>query len=197
NPITLATPRESITPLDWADKQSINATFGISGRPAPGIEWIGDGGIRRKFQQAQIYNYLDPVPFLYNLQAATPTNYVDTVMTTTSLTPRVDAAHRLFGVPNRLLAGIDIYDTQYNSERPTAPGLTPVHDYDIRQTTAAVYAMNTITVRPDTDISIGGRLQRNLNEARAGSSVADAPDAGFDANHPENAPPDQSERQSA
>jgi iron complex outermembrane receptor protein len=196
-PYTLDTPWQSNAPLDWGDKQGVNVTFGISGRPAPGVEWIIDGGIRRKFQQAQFYNYLDPVTFLYNLQAATPMNYVDTVMTTSSVTPRLDAAHELFGVPNRLLTGVDIYTTQYNSARPTAPGLTPVHDYDIRQTTAAVYAMNTMTVRPDTDISIGGRLQRNMIKARDAYSAVDDPNAGFYANNPETPPLDKSEWQYA
>jgi iron complex outermembrane receptor protein len=196
-PYTLITPWQSNTPLDWGDKQGINVTLGISGRPAPGVEWIIDGGIRRKFQQAQFYNYLDPVTFLYNLQAATPMSYVGTVMTTSSVTPRLDVAHQLFGAPNRLLTGIDIYNTQYNSERPTAPGLTPIHDYDIRQTTAAVYAMNTTTVLPDTDVSVGGRLQRNMIKARDAYSAVDDPNAGFYANNPETPPLDKSEWQYA
>jgi iron complex outermembrane receptor protein len=196
-PYTLSTPWQSNTPLDWGDKQGINVTFGISGRPAPGVEWVVDGGIRRKYQQAQFYNYLDPVTFLYNLQAATPLNYVDTVMTTSSVTPRLDVAHQLFGVPNRLLTGVDIYNTQYNSARPTAPGLTPVYNYDIRQTTAAVYALNTSTILPTTDIAVGGRLQRNIIRARDAYSAVDDPNAGFYANNPEIPPLDRSEWQYA
>src|SRR5262249_59789680 len=105
--------------------------------------------------------------------------YVDTVMTTSSVTPRLDIRHQLFGVPNRLLTGIDIYNTQYNSDRPTAPGLVPVHSYDIQQTTAGFYAMNTTAVRPDTDVSIGGRVQRNNVNARDSYSPIDDPNIAF------------------
>jgi len=184
-PYTLDTPWQSNTPLDWAKKQGIDITGGFTVTLAPGAELIVDGGVRRKFQQAQYYSYLDPVTFLYNLSAAAPVNYVDTVMTTSSVTPRLDLQHQLFGVPNRLLTGIDFYNTQYNSERPTAPGLVPVHRYGIAQTTAAFFAMNTTSVTPDTDVSLGGRLQRNMIDAHDTYSPVNDPNAGFYANNPE------------
>ncbi|MGC2827141.1 MAG: TonB-dependent receptor [Pseudolabrys sp.] len=174
-PYTLETPWQSNTPLDWGKKQGINFATGFNATLSPGVELIVDGGVRRKFQQAQFFNYFDPVTFLYNVNAATPMNYVDTVMTTSSVTPRLDTSHHLFGVPNRLFTGIDFYNTQYDSDRPTAPGLVPIHSYDIRQTTAAFYAMNTTTVRPDTDISIGGRIQRNMVKAQDTYSAVNDP----------------------
>jgi iron complex outermembrane recepter protein len=131
---------------------------------APGVGLILDGGVRRKFQQAQFFNYITFDPFFnptFDVAGATSMNYLDTLMTTSSFTPRFDVHHNLFGTPGRLLTGVDIYNTQYNSDRPTAPGLMPVHAYDIRQLTTGFYAINTSTVRTDTDISFGGRLQRN------------------------------------
>ncbi len=196
-PYTLATPWQSNTPLDWGKTQGINVTGGVTVTLAPGAELTVDGGVRRKWQQAQYYNYLDPVTFLYNLAAAAPMTYVDTVMTTSSLTPRLDLQHQLFGVPNRLLTGIDIYNTQYNSDWPTAPGRVPVHRYDIQQTTAAIYAMNTTSVTPDTDVSLGGRLQRNLVDAHDTYSPVNDPNAGFYANNPEIPAFDQGEWQYA
>jgi iron complex outermembrane receptor protein len=184
-PYTLDTPWQSNTPLNWGKKQGINITGGFTATLAPGAELIVDGGVRRKFQQAQYYNYLDPVTFLYNIAAASPMNYVDTVMTTSSVTPRLDLQHQLFGIPNRLLTGIDVYNTQYNSDRPTAPGKTPVNSYDIQQRTAGFYAMNTTSVTPDTDISFGGRIQRNLIDAHDTYRAVDDPNAGFYANNPE------------
>lgn len=184
-PYTLDTPWQSNTPLDWGKKQGINFTGGFTATLAPSAELIVDGGVRRKFQQAQFYSYLDSVTFLYNLSAASPMNYVDTVMTTSSLTPRLDVHHQLLGVPNRLLTGIDFYNTQYNSDRPTAPGLMPVHRYDIQQMTTAFYAMNTASVTPDTDVSLGGRLQRNAIDARDTYSAVNDLNAGFYANNPE------------
>ena len=194
-PFTLDTPWQSNTPLDWGKKQGINFATGFNTTLTPGVELIVDGSVRRKFQQAQFFNYLDPVTFLYNLSAASPMNYVDTVMTTSSVTPRVDVTHRLFGLPNRLFAGIDFYNTQYDSDRPTAPGLVPVHRYDIRQATLGFYAMNTTSVRPDTDVSVGGRIQRNSVDARDTYSAVNDPNAGFYANNPQTPPFDQNEWQ--
>src|SRR5215468_5510176 len=194
-PYTLETPWQSNTPLDWGKKQAINFATGFNATLTPGLELIVDGGVRRKFQQAQFFNYFDPLTFLYNINAASPMNYVDTVMTTSSVTPRVDATHHLFGVPNRLLTGFDFYSTQYNSDRPTAPGLVPIHSYDIQQTTLAFYAMNTTAVRPDTDVSIGGRATRNAVDARDTYSPVNDPNAGFYANDPRTPPFDQSEWQ--
>ncbi|MGI8526546.1 MAG: TonB-dependent receptor [Pseudolabrys sp.] len=196
-PFTLDMPRQSITPLDWGKKQGINFTTGLNATLTPGVQLIIDGGVRRKYQQATFYNYFDPATFLYNLSAAAPMNYVDTVLTTTSLTPRLDLSHQLFGVPNRLLTGIDFYNTQYSSDRPAARGLVPVHSYDIRQTTTAFYAMNTMSVRPDTDISLGGRLQRNSIQARDTYNAIQDPNAGFYANNPEAPPLDKGEWQYA
>jgi iron complex outermembrane receptor protein len=194
-PYTLDTPWQSNTPLDWGKKQGINFATGFNATLSPGVELIVDGSVRRKFQQAQFFNYLDPLTFLYNLSAASPLNYVDTVMTTSSVTPRVDVTHRLFGLPNRLFAGVDFYNTQYDSDRPTAPGLVPVHRYDIRQTTLGFYAMNTTSVRPDTDVSVGGRIQRNAVDARDTYSAVNDPNAGFYANNPQTPPFDQNEWQ--
>src|SRR5262249_35699360 len=186
---------QSNTTLDWGKKQAINFAIGFNATLSPGIELIVDGGVRRKFQQAQFFNYLDPATFLYNINAVSPMNYVGTVMTTSSVTPRLDMTHQLFGLPNRLLTGIDIYNTQYNSDRPTAPGLVPVHSYDIQQTTAGFYEMNTTTVRPDTEVSIGGRIQNNAVNARDRYSAVNDPNAGFYANNPQIPPFDQSEWQ--
>jgi iron complex outermembrane receptor protein len=119
------------------------------------------------------------------------------VMTTSSVTPRLDVSHRLFGLSNRLLTGVDIYNTQYNSDRPTAPGLVPVHSYDIQQTTVGFYAMNTTAVRPDTDVSLGGRVQHNAVNARDTYSPVNDPQVAFGGypNNPQIPPFDQSEWQ--
>lgn len=188
-PYTLDTPWQSNTPLDWGNKQGFNLTGGGTATLAPGVDLILDGGVRRKFQQSQFFNYFlcDPMTFAcsYTVNGATSMNYVDTVMTTTSFTPRFDVSHSLFGAPGRLLAGVDVYNTQYNSDRPTAPGLMPVHSYDIRQLTTGFYAMNTSTIRPDTDISFGGRLQRNAVKAQDVYSAVNDPNAGFYPNNPQ------------
>lgn len=196
-PFWLSTPEQSNTPLDWGKKQGINFTSGVNVTLSPGLDLIVDGGVRRKFQQALFYSYANAPTFTYDVATAVPMNYVDTVMTTTSLTPRLDASHGLFGVPNHLLTGIDFYNTQYDSDRPTAPGAPPVHSYDIRQRTIAVYAMNTATVRPDFDVSVGGRVQNNSVKAFDAYNAAVDPNAGTYGSNPQAPPLDKSEWQYA
>jgi iron complex outermembrane receptor protein len=196
-PITLDTPRASVTPFDWAHQQNFGVTAGVTRTLGSGIDLIVDGGVRRKFQQSQFFNYFNNPFFAFDPSTAAPANYVDTIMTTSSVTPRIDMRHQLFGVPNRLLTGVDFYNTQYDSDRPQAQGLPDIHRYSIRQTTASIYAMNTTTVTPALEISYGGRLQRNLVKGQDVYNSAVDPNAGFYASDPQAAPADNSEWQYA
>jgi iron complex outermembrane receptor protein len=196
-PITLSDPRASVTPLDWASKKDVNVTAGFTDTLASGLELTVDGGIRRKFQRSEFFNYFNSPTFAFDPSSAVPLNYLNTGMTTTSLTPRLDAAHRLFGVPNRLLTGVDLYDTQYGSDRYQAPGALPIHHYDIRQTTAAYYAMNTTSLTSVLDVSFGGRIQRNMVKAQDLYDAGVDPNAGFYASNPQAPPLDTGEWQYA
>lgn len=196
-PITLATPRASVTPFDWATKKDFNAIGGFTQTLGSGADLIVDGGIRRKYQQSLYFNYFNNPGFVYDPSTAVPANFVDVVMTTTSFTPRLDWTHSLFGAPGRLLTGFDFYNTQYNSDREQDQGLPPFHRYDIRQTTAAVYAMNTSTILPQFDISFGGRLQYNLIKGSDAYNAAVDPNAGFYATNPQAPPVDRNEWQYA
>lgn len=184
-PITLSNPRASITPLDWATKQDVNITAGFTNTLGSGVELIVDGGVRRKFQQANFLNYFNNPGFVFDPSTAGPMSYVNTVMTTSSLTPRLDVSHQLLGAPNHLLTGVDFYNTQYDSDRSLSPGDAAIHHYDIRQTTAAIYAMNTATVMPSLDISFGGRLQRNMVNAQDTYDPTMDPNAGFYSTDPQ------------
>jgi iron complex outermembrane receptor protein len=194
-PITLATPRLSTTPLDWGHKQDINVTGGFTDTLTSGVDLIVDGGIRRKFQQSLFYNYFNNPAFTWDPSTAVPMNFVDSVVTTTSFTPRLDVSHRLFGVANRLLTGIDIYRTDYDSDRSQDEGLPPIHVYSITQTTAAFYAMNTASITPAFDLSYGGRLQNNLIRGTDAYDAKADPNAGFYASNPQAPPVDRSEWQ--
>jgi iron complex outermembrane receptor protein len=196
-PITLDTPRASVTPFDWAHQQNFGVTAGFTRTLGSGIDLIVDGGVRRKFQQSQFFNYFNTPFFSFDPSTAAPANYVNTVMTTSSVTPRIDMRHQLFGLPNRLLTGIDFYNTQYDSDRPQAEGLPDIHRYSIRQTTASIYAMNTTTVNPALEISYGGRLQRNFVKGQDVYNPAVDPNAGFYASDPQAAPANTSEWQYA
>ncbi len=166
-PITLTDPRATVTPFDWGSKKDVNIAAGVTRSVASGVDLIVDGGVRRKFQRSEFFNYFnDPPTFAFDPSSAAPMNYINTGMTTSSLTPRLDITRRLFGVPNHLLTGIDLYNTQYGSDRYQAPGDLPIHHYDIRQTTGSYYAMNTISLTPGLDLSAGGRVQRNHVKAQ-------------------------------
>ena len=165
-PFTLMSPTETNTPLDFGEKQGVNFIGGFVSSLASGVDLIVDGGVRRKFQQGTFYNYFNNPGFVFDAATAVPSNFLDTIMTTTSLTPRLDVNHQAFGVPNRLLTGVDLYSTKYGSDRMQAPEMPVIHRYDIRQSTAAYYAMNTTTLTPSTTVSFGGRLQYNLVKAQ-------------------------------
>jgi iron complex outermembrane recepter protein len=196
-PLTLATPTATVTPFDWGSKRDFNFTAGVTHSFAPDVDLTVDGGVRRKFQRSEFFSYFNAPLFNFDPSTAVPASYINTGMTTVSLTPRLAAAHRLFGVANRLLAGIDLYDTQYGSDRYQTPGGTPIHHYDIRQTTAAYYIMNTTSVMPNIDVSLGGRLQRNMVKAQDTYDAGADPNAAYYASNPQAPPLDTGEWQYA
>lgn len=145
--------RGTAEPFNYTDKQGTRATVGFTRMFGPGVELIVDAGIRQKNQQLGFFN-----PFAEA--------YLDTDLTTKSLTPRVRIEQPLFGLPSRVLAGIDVYDTDYNSNRSQFAGLTPIHIYDGGDKMLAGYWQQTVTVMPGTDLSAGGRIQQNKTFAR-------------------------------
>ncbi len=140
-------------PFDYADKQGARATLGFSYLLAPDVELIVDGGIRTKAQQAGFFTEFSEA-------------YVDTDLSTRSLTPRLKFASSLFGLPSRGIAGIDLYDTDYESRRSMFKGLAPIQIYTGGQQTLAGYWQQTVSVLPSTDLSAGGRIQTSKTTAR-------------------------------
>lgn len=145
--------RGTNTPFDYGDTQGARGTLGFTYMLARDFELIVDGGIRAKAQLAGFFT-----PFLES--------YVDTNLTTASLTPRVKITQPFLGLPSRVTAGIDLFDTDYDSNRPMFKGLAPIHVYHGGQDTLAGYWLQTISILPTTDISFGGRIQRNNTTAR-------------------------------
>lgn len=72
----------------------------------------------------------------------------------------------LFGLPWKALSGVDYYRNDYESPRSLFDGGAPIHSYNLTQTSLAFYTMNTVTLFSNTDISVGGRTQRNALSAR-------------------------------
>jgi iron complex outermembrane receptor protein len=196
-PFTLATPRETNTPFDFGNTQAFNVTTGFSASLASGVDLIVDGGIRRKFLQSTFYNYFNTPTFTYDEATAIPSSYINTGLTTASFTPRFDIKGEAFGVQNRLLTGVDVYNTQYDSDRYSAPGTQAFHHYNIRQTSVALYGMNTASVLSNLDISFGGRLQRDTVNAQDAYNASSDPNEFFytPGTNPQAPPLDNSEWQ--
>jgi iron complex outermembrane receptor protein len=142
------------TPNDYSNKQGQNYTLGVSRIFAPGIEAILDGSYRRKTQQAELF---------FN---GSPYNGVDTKLTTASVTPRLKIETDALGRPAKVTTGFDYYHTAFTQDRSQDFNSAPYHIYDIKQTTAAFYGNGTVALRPDTDLTVGVRYQRNTISAR-------------------------------
>jgi iron complex outermembrane receptor protein len=139
--------RGTNTPLNYANRQGQRIAGGFTRMLAPGLELIFDGGVRQKDQQAGFFQ-------------AFGQQYVDTKLTTSSLTPRLNLNQTWWGMPVKFIGGVDFYKTDYGSDRSLYFGFAPIHQYDGEQKSAAGYGQFTITPLPATDLSIGGRIQR-------------------------------------
>ena len=160
----LATDRQgATTPFDHAGKDGFTATLGMTRMLAPGFEFILDGGVRTKHERAQFYNltFDDPPQPLSDPRAA-----VDTVLTTYSVTPRLNVNSTLVGLPWKATGGVDLYRAVYGSDRPLYLGAPPIDRYDLSQDTFAGYWQNTLTVLPSTDVTVGARAERIQVHAR-------------------------------
>ena len=145
--------RGTSNPFDYADKQGVRGTVGFTYMLARDFELIVDGGSRTKEQLAAFFSTFSEA-------------YLDTDLTTMSLTPRVNITQPFLGLPSRIIAGIDIYDTDYNSHRSMFKGLTPIHIYEGSQEFVGAYFQQTVSLFPTTNVSAGGRFQWNNTTAR-------------------------------
>jgi iron complex outermembrane receptor protein len=143
--------RGTNTPLNYANRQGQRITGGFTRMLAPGFELIVDGGVRKKEQQAGFFQ-------------AFGEQYVDTTLTTSSLTPRVNVNQTWWGMPVKFIGGVDLYKTDYGSDRSMFIGLAPIHQYDGEQKSVAGYGQLTVTALPTTDLSFGGRIQRTRTD---------------------------------
>jgi iron complex outermembrane receptor protein len=172
----LTDPRGTNTPYDYSKKQGLRLTGGFTHTFAPGIDLIVDGGARKKDQQGAYFSPYSEA-------------YVDTTLWTYSVTPRLSINQTWLGLPTRILTGLDYYKTDYSSDRSLFQGLAPIHRYSGNLDTLAGYWQQTLSVLPTTDLSWGGRIQRNSLSA---SDIYD-PTAPQGSANPQGLPLDRSE----
>jgi iron complex outermembrane receptor protein len=167
----LATDRRGTsTPLDYGNKQGVNATAGFTYKLSHSVELIVDGGVRDKKQQAGFFWPAFP-PF------PAGSGYTDAHLQTWSLTPRLNITRDMFGLRSRILTGFDYYDADYVSPRGsgTVRGM-PDNVYNLGQRTYAAYWQQTLGLTPATDFSYGARWQRaDLRARETGPLASHAP----------------------
>ena len=145
--------RGTSTPFNYANQQGFSATAGFTKTLVNGVDLIVDGGVRDKKQQSAFFSSPVPVPAFFT------STYVDSHLTTWSITPRLSVKSLMLGMPSQLLTGIDYYDASFQQNRGAGQGLSSWHNYDLRQQTVAGYFQHTMGVAPTTDISYGARVQ--------------------------------------
>jgi iron complex outermembrane receptor protein len=158
------------TPRDYADQDGYSINPGITHYWDNGSEAVIDFGYRKKNQKS----FFDDYDFggLYS-------SYLDTDLDTWSFTPRVITPHHLFGRPAQTTAGLDYYDSDYDSDRSLRKSTDnqPIHRLHIDQQSTAIYADTTIAATPDITVNLGARLQWVKLDAKD-KFDPDAPGAG-------------------
>jgi iron complex outermembrane receptor protein len=159
----LATNRRGTgTPFDYGNQQGKSATAGFTKTIIEGVDLIVDGGVRNKKSQG---GFFGADPFASPLPSFSST-YVDSDLTTWSITPRLSVRNTIFGVPSQILTGIDYYDATFDQTRGAFKGLPATHFYDLSQQTLAGYWQQTVGLLPTTDFSYGTRIQNTRLSAR-------------------------------
>jgi iron complex outermembrane receptor protein len=157
----LSDPRGTDTPLDNGTRKNIAVRGGVTRNLWSGVELIVDGSLRRKDTTFASFN-----PIGGFLTSGDPSSYNETTLNAASITPRINFDQSWGDLRVKGIAGVDVYKTTYASNRALFQGAAPIHVYDFNQLTTAVYAQPTFTFRNDTDVSVGGRIQRNSFHAR-------------------------------
>ena len=158
------------TPRDYADQDGYSINPGINHYWDNGSEVVIDFGYRKKNQKSLFDDYDFGGLFA---------NYLDTDLDTWSFTPRIITPHRVFGRPAQTTAGMDYYDSDYDSDRSLNKSTDnqPIHRLHIDQQSTAIYADTTIATTPGITVNLGARLQWVKLDAKD-QFDPDAPGAG-------------------
>ena len=140
-------PRGASSPLDFAFQNGIGATTGFTRQIGNNMDLIVDAGVRVKDQDSGFY-----------IASGFP-SHVDTVLSTWSFTPRATLDHRILGVDGKSKFGIDIYYSDYDSDRRQRPGNAAQHQYDAEQYSTAIYGQTSVDLRDNLTGVFGARVQ--------------------------------------
>ena len=169
--------RGANNPDDYAEQDGQFITAGITRFVGEGSEIVIDLGYRDKNQQA----FYDDYDF-----GGAFASYLDSDLATLSLTPRVKTTHTLFDRSATSLIGIDIYQSEYDSDRALNPTTisTPIHQLAIRQGSMALYGQNTMQLNDKNQITLGARVQ-TINLTASDRLDSTAPGGAFESEAPD------------
>ena len=138
--------RGATTPTAFADKTGGGVTLGVSRIIGQGVELIVDGNLRQKDQTAFSTLFGFDTSDIRELK-------------TGSITPRANINTQIAGLPTKITAGIDYYNSGLEAKRSVALTDPPFHTYNLRQqSTADLCAADTR--RPADDRCLVGRAAR-------------------------------------
>jgi iron complex outermembrane receptor protein len=165
------------TPNDYADQRGYDSALGFTHLWENGAEAVIDGGYRMKNQKA----FFDDYDF-----GGAFANYLDSELKTWSFTPRLTIPHNLFTARARSTAGIDYYDSRYDSDRSLNPDTRdqPVHRVGIEQKSGGLYLDSTLSLSGDTSVNLGGRVH-GVRVAASDRVDTTAPGGGFASEAPD------------
>jgi iron complex outermembrane receptor protein len=140
------------TPNDYADLRGYNTALGVTHLWENGAEAILDAGYRKKDQKA----FFDDYDF-----GGAYARYLDSTLKTWSFTPRLTLPHALFGAAAKSTAGIDYYDSRYDSDRSLNPDTRnqPIHRINVEQKSGALYLDTTASPAAGLSVNLGGRVE--------------------------------------
>lgn len=141
--------RDAKTPDDFTVQSGISLTVGGTRLLSDSVEAVLDIGYRIKDVEARTVSNTSP-QF---------DSYIDTELSTISVTPRLNVDFETFDMPSSGTVGIDYYYSDYNSDRQLRPDTPPFHIYDGKQHSAGFYGQNTLDLTETTQVSVGARTQ--------------------------------------
>jgi len=137
-------PAGAATPVDISLQNGIDLTIGGTYEFSDNVDLIFDAGMRRKDQDSTNFDF----------------NRVDTVLTTYSITPRLNADYLIGPLATTTKFGLDYYYANYNSDRKSgSSAVVPDDRYNAFQQSIAPYAQSTLALTPRTDLNFGLRFQ--------------------------------------
>ncbi|HYL19324.1 MAG TPA: TonB-dependent receptor, partial [Burkholderiales bacterium] len=92
--------------------------------------------------------------------------YLDAQTEVYQISPRLKLPHRLFGMDNALIAGVDWSDSNYHSTSAASPDTInlPFSITDLEQRTLAGYLQYTAALTRSTLLNVGGRIQNTATD---------------------------------